>query len=81
MLRDDVVEAVSHGKFHVYAVTTIGEGIEILTGVPAGLKTNGAYPEGTVNYLVETRLKDYAEGLKKFAESVPEEKKDTCQKC
>jgi len=81
MLRDDVVEAVSHGKFHVYAVTTIGEGIEILTGVPAGLKTDGAYPEGTVNYLVETRLKDYAEGLKKFAESVPEEKKDTCQKC
>ena len=68
MLRDDVVNAVKEGKFHIYSVKTIDEGIEILTGVPAGDRdpADGAYPKGTVNYLVDTRLKELAESLRGF---------------
>lgn len=68
MLRDDVVEAVRHGKFHIYAVKTIDEGIEVLTGVPAGERqTDGSYLDGTVNYLVDKRLQELAESLRGFA--------------
>jgi len=74
MLRKDVVEAVAKGQFHVYAVKTIDEGIEILTGKKAGeLKLDGSYPKGTVNGLVNEKLADLAEGLKNFGE---EDKKE-----
>ena len=64
-LSDEVVEAVKDGKFHVYSVSTIDEGIEILTGVPAGKKDkNGLFPAGTVNYLVYEKLKKYAKNAK-----------------
>jgi lon-related putative ATP-dependent protease len=76
MLRQDVVEAVRQGAFHIYAVRAIDEGIEILTGMPAGVKTDGSYPEGSINYRVEARLKEFAEGMKKFAETVPEKEKE-----
>ena len=67
MLRRDVIDAVTEGRFHIYAVSTIDEGIEILTGVPAGKRKNGHdYGKGTINYLVENRLKAFADGLKKF---------------
>jgi predicted ATP-dependent protease len=67
MLREDVVEAVQEGRFHIYAVRTIDEGIEILTGVPAGeRRPDGTYPEGTVNYLVDRRLKELAQSLRGF---------------
>ena len=60
-LSDEVVEAVKNKKFHIYAVSTIEEGIEVLTGVPAGRKDkNGNFPAGTVNYLVYEKLKKYA---------------------
>ena len=60
-LSDEVVEAVKNKKFHIYTVSTIEEGIEILTGVPAGKKDkNGNFPAGTVNYLVYEKLKKYA---------------------
>jgi hypothetical protein len=75
MLRPDVVEAVKQGSFHIYSVSTIDEGIEILTGIPAGRKVNGAYPEGTINILVEKRLKEFAAGLKKFEAKSEEETK------
>ena len=60
-LNDEVIEAVKDGKFHIYSVSTIDEGIEILTGVPAG-KTdkNGKFPGGTINYLAYEKLKKYA---------------------
>ncbi|HDL08059.1 MAG TPA: ATP-dependent protease, partial [Desulfobacteraceae bacterium] len=68
MLRKDVVEAVTKGLFHIYQVETIDEGIEILTGKSAGKrKDDGNYPEGTINYIVDQKLKKLAEGLKKFA--------------
>jgi len=62
MLRGDVVEAVAAGRFHVYAVETIDQGIEILTGVPAGERDDlGFFPEGSVNHRVESRLLELAE--------------------
>ena len=61
-LSDEIVEAVKNKQFHIYSVSTIEEGIEVLTGVPAGKKDkNGKFPAGTVNYLVYEKLKKYAE--------------------
>lgn len=74
MLRKDVVDAVKKGTFHVYAVKTIDQGIEILTGKKAGeLKPDGTYPEGTINDLVNRKLKELAEGLKRFGEEEQKE--------
>jgi lon-related putative ATP-dependent protease len=68
MLRKDVVEAVAEGKFKIFAVSTVDEGIEILTGIPAGERDeNGNFPEGTVNQRVEARLVMLAEKRKTFA--------------
>jgi ATP-dependent Lon protease len=76
MLRKDVVEAVKEGRFHIYSVRTIDEGIEILTGRPAGERgEDGSYPEGSVNFLVDKKLKEFAKGLKEFGEEEGEEKK------
>ena len=67
MLRDEVIEAVKNGDFHVWAVKTIDEGIEILTGVKAGLrKKDGTYPANTINALVDARLKNLADQLAAF---------------
>ena len=61
-LSEEIVQAVKEGKFHIYAISTIEEGIEILTGVPAGKKdSNGHFPAGSVNYLAYEKLKKYAE--------------------
>ena len=65
-LNDEVVEAVKSNMFHIYAVSTIEEGIEILTGVPAGKKDKtGNFPAGTINYLAYEKLKKYAAISKK----------------
>jgi len=67
MLRKDVVEAVAQGKFRVYAVQSVDEGIEILTGKEAGSKdADGIYPEGSINFMVDRKLRELAEGLKQF---------------
>jgi len=74
MLRDDVVQAVKEGKFHIWSVGTIDEGIEILTGVPAGERQpDGGYPEGTVNFVVGKRLEELSESLRGFYAAVLEE--------
>lgn len=68
MLRDDVIEAVKQGKFHIWAVSSIDEGIEILTAVKAGKKkADGTYPAGTVNFIVEQKLNEMAQKFKEFA--------------
>lgn len=65
-LSDEVIKAVKDGKFHIYAIKTVDEGIELLTGVPAGRKNkNGEYTVGTVNYLVSEKLKKYANSTNK----------------
>jgi predicted ATP-dependent protease len=62
MLRADVIKAVEEKKFHVYAVQSIDEGIEVLTDVAAGTRNvNGKFPEGSINALVEQTLMHYAE--------------------
>lgn len=69
MLKDEVVQAVREGKFHVWPIKTIEEGIEVLTGVPAGEKlADGSYPKGSVNALVDQHLIKLAEQLVKFGE-------------
>lgn len=74
MLRKDVVEAVKKGEFHVYPVKTIDQGIEILTGTDAGeRKADGTYPKGTVNFLVDQKLRELAEGLKSFGDKADKE--------
>ena len=74
MLRRPVVEAVAAGKFRVIPVATIAEGVEILTGTPAGVRgDDDAFPDGSVNALVEARLRDFAETRRAFARARPGE--------
>ena len=80
MLREDVVEAVRQGKFHIYPVRTIDEGITILTGVEAGeRREDGTYPKGTINHTVQNRLRELALKLKEFGKK-DEEKEETQEK-
>ena len=68
MLREDVVDAARHGQFSIYPVATIDEGIEILTGVKAGERgAEGRFPAGTINRLVEDKLRTFAERARGFA--------------
>ena len=65
MLKEEVVEAVKRGMFHIYSVKTIDEGIEVLTGLKAGTRDEaGNFEEGSVNALVDKRFKEMAD---KFA--------------
>ena len=65
-LSDEVVDAVKNKQFHIYAVSTIDEGIEVLTGVPAGKKDkDGNFPAGTINRLVYEKLRKYAKVCEK----------------
>ncbi len=78
MLHSDVIEAVKEGKFHIYPVKTIDEGIEILTGIKAGeRKEDGTFEEGTVNYLVDQELQRLAKSWKTFAAPSDKEKEIT----
>jgi predicted ATP-dependent protease len=67
MLNEELVSAVEKGLFHIYAVETIDQGIQILTGIPAGERDqDGTFPEGTVHYLVKARLQELAERVERF---------------
>jgi predicted ATP-dependent protease len=67
MLDEEVIHAVRNGQFHIWAVHTSDEGIELLTGCPAGKRgADGQYPEGTVHRLVEDQVRVYAERLRDF---------------
>jgi hypothetical protein len=62
-----VLNAVKQKKFHIYQVATVEEGIEILTGVPAGkADKKGYYPQGTVYGAVQKKLKTYLERTQKI---------------
>jgi len=75
MLKEEIVDAVKEGKFHIIAAKTIDEGIEVLTGVKAGeRREDGTFEEGTVNYRVDKRIRQLAEKLKEYP-SGPSEKK------
>lgn len=67
MLRHDVIDAVHRKQFHVYAITSIDEGIELLTGKPAGTRqSKGKFTRGSVHALVDAKLTEYATRVKKF---------------
>ncbi len=68
MLRREIVEAVAEDNFHIYAVDTVDEALEVLTGEEAGERQDdGEFPEGTLNYRVRHRLQDLAEKSRQFA--------------
>ena len=68
MLREEIRRAVEEGKFHIYAIDTVDDGIQILTGVPAGkADSKGNYPKGSVNYRVKKSLEEYYEHYVKYA--------------
>ena len=67
MLRPSVVDAVRQGKFHIYPIQNVHQGIECLTGLRAGQRgANGRFPKNTLNGLVEQRLIDFAEKSRSF---------------
>jgi predicted ATP-dependent protease len=67
MLKEDLVQAAREGKFTIYPVSTIDEGIEVLTGKKAGVrKADGTFEEGTINFLVDQRLRQMAMTMKEF---------------
>jgi predicted ATP-dependent protease len=67
MLREEVIEAVATGKFHIYPIQRIEQGIEILTGRRAGPRgADGKFEEGSVFSLVDSRLREMAKKLKEF---------------
>ncbi len=73
MLKKEVVRAVKEGKFHIYPIKTIEQGIEILTGMRAGKRRkDGTYSKGTLFRLVDDRLKDLAEKARDFAKEKQE---------
>ena len=75
MLKKDVVEAVKEGKFFIYPIKRVEEGLEIITGMQVGgLREDGTYPEGTINYLVVKRLTEISEAVKEKKEEEKEEK-------
>jgi len=71
MLSHEVVDAAREGKFHIYAVKTIAEGIEILTGKPAGEKNKkGQFPKDSINYLVDNNLLEMMKIVKKLEDEI-----------
>ena len=75
MLKEEVIEAVRNKKFHIYPVKTIDEGIEILTGLKAGkTKPDGTFKDGTINFMVHSKIKELSEKLRELTKSKEEEK-------
>lgn len=67
MLKESVVASIKEGKFHIWPVRTIDEGIEVLTGVKAGVRqTDGKFEPDSINARVDQRLRQMAEALQKF---------------
>jgi len=77
MLREDVVEACSEGKFGVWPVSSVAEGMEILTGEEAGSRDEqGRYPQSSLNGRIQNRLEQFARSLKDYYPFPPEESGD-----
>jgi lon-related putative ATP-dependent protease len=80
MLRKDVVEAIAQGRFHIYPIETIDQGLELLTGMPtASRDESGVYPEGTINRLVEDKLIELAEKRRAFSAQGAEDEHDDAE--
>lgn len=71
MLKEDVVQAVEDGKFHIWAIDTVDDGIEILTGIKAGKRgANGKFEKGSVNAIVEEKLDEYYQCYVRYAKEM-----------
>ncbi len=71
MLDQEVVDAVAEGKFNIWPVSTVEEGLKILTGIDAGsVKEDGTFPEGTIYGKVDARLKEISEIVRKFGKEM-----------
>ena len=78
MLKQEVIDAVKGNQFHIWAISTIEEGIEILTGMEAGtLQPDGIYPEGTLFRKVDDRLLELVEIVRKFGKETEEGSRET----
>jgi len=65
MLKDEVIDSVRKGLFHIFAVNTIDEGIEILTGIKSGnLNDEGSFEEGSINYFIDKKIRHFTDKLK-----------------
>jgi lon-related putative ATP-dependent protease len=81
MIKQEVVDAVKGGKFSIYPIDRVEEGMEIFTGMPMGeIKDDGTYPEGTVNYLVTKRLEEISQAIKEKKEESKDKDKDNNDK-
>jgi predicted ATP-dependent protease len=81
MLHEDVLKAVNSGQFHIWSIETIEQGVEILTGVKAGIRgKNGKFPKGSVFQLADERLRTMAERLKEQSEKTKTRKKQAAKK-
>jgi lon-related putative ATP-dependent protease len=77
MIKKEVVDAVKEGKFVIYPIDRVEEGIEIFTGMPAGeLRADGTYPEGSVNFLIVKRLEEISAALKEKKDEKDKDKED-----
>jgi lon-related putative ATP-dependent protease len=76
MLKEEILDTVKAGKFHIYAVSSIDQGIEILTGIKAGVRRkDGTFEKETVNERVDRRLREMAQKLREFPQFFLEERK------
>ena len=66
MLKQEILEAVQADKFHIWSVDSIAEGIEVLTGLPAGVQEDGSFAPGSVYSRADQRLANMAEELARF---------------
>ena len=72
MLRQDVVAAIEAGKFHLYEVATVEDGVALITGTPAGDHgSEGAYAEGTVFHAIDRRLDQFHQAMRAFRHGTP----------
>jgi predicted ATP-dependent protease len=77
MLREELGEAVAAGKFHIYAISTVDEGMELLTGLDAGEElADGSFPSGTVNEAVIRQLRKFNETLRSQKEQEEAHERD-----
>jgi len=67
MLREDLLDAVAAGKFHIWPVAKVEQGIEVLTGATAGYRNDdGTFERGSVLAMVDERLREMARTMKEF---------------
>ena len=70
MLKQEVLDAVNEGLFKVWAISSIDEGIEILTGLPAGKRLKSySFTKGSVHYLVDKRIDELNKNMKRYSDT------------